>query len=64
MLIDKCNKCGKIIYGNRHVVTCKYITFWEHDTTRYLCDKCYEKFKKYMKKSYNEFFTFLIKIEA
>ena len=59
MIIDKCNRCGKIImYDDRHVVTCKYITFWEHDTTRYLCGKCYKKFQKYMEKNYNKFFTF------
>lgn len=65
MIIDKCNKCGKIIeYGDRHTVTCKHITFWEHDTTRYLCGKCYKKFQKYMEKNYNKFFTFLIKAKS
>lgn len=65
MIIDKCNKCGRIIaYGNLHTVTCKHITFWEHDTKRYLCDECYDKFRKYMEKNYNKFFTFLIKAES
>ena len=57
---DKCNKCGKTLeYGERTEVTCKHITFWEHDTKRYLCPKCYEKFKKYMEKHYENFFTYL-----
>ena len=51
MVIDNCNRCGKDIgFNNRHEVTCKHITFWEHDTTRYLCTKCYKKFQAYMKK--------------
>ena len=58
MIIDKCNKCGKIMHDDRHTVTCKHITFWEHDTKRYLCGKCYKKFQKYMEKNYNKFFTF------
>ena len=57
MIIDNCNRCGKDIgFGNIHEVTCKHITFWEHDTKRYLCTKCYKKFQTYMKKQYNEFF--------
>ena len=65
MIIDKCNRCGSDIgYSDeRHTVTCKYITFWEHDTTRYLCGKCYRKFQNYMKGKYNKFFTFLSEAE-
>ena len=58
--LDKCNCCGKEIkYGERQEVTCKHITFWEHDTKRYLCLKCYKKFQSYMKKQYNDFFKYL-----
>ena len=58
--MDICNRCGKNIeYGKSYEVTCKHITFWEHDTKRYLCPKCYEKFTKYMKKHYENFFTYL-----
>ena len=52
-----CERCGKEIeYEDSHTVTCKHITFWEHDTERYLCSKCYEKFQKYMKNHYEKFF--------
>ena len=65
MVIDRCNRCGKILRypERRRIVTCKHIRFWEHDTERYLCSKCYEKFQKYMEKKYNNFFSFLIKKE-
>ena len=62
LIIDNCNKCGKHLSGfDMHEVTCKHITFWEHDTRKYLCDKCYKKFQKYMNKCYNDFFTYLNK---
>lgn len=66
MITNRCNRCGKIIkYGDeRHIVTCKHIRFWEHDTERYLCGKCYKKFQKYMERNYNKFFSFLIKAES
>ena len=65
MEIDKCNKCGKefTLSTGRREVTCKHITFWEHDTKCYLCYKCYTKFQKYMEKHYNAFFTYLNKEE-
>ena len=63
-VFDKCNRCGKDIeYPDKNTVTCKHITFWEHDTKRYLCSKCYEKFGKYMEKHYDKFFTYLSKLE-
>lgn len=62
MIIDNCNKCGAHLpFLHSHEVTCKHITFWEHDTKRYLCDKCYKKFQKYMKKNYDNFFIYLNK---
>ena len=66
MITNKCNKCGKEFkYTDvKYVVTCKHITFFENDTKRYLCGKCYKKFQKYMEKSYNEFFSFLTKAES
>lgn len=65
MEIDKCNKCGKEFTRENgiHEVTCRHITFWEHDTKKYLCTKCYKKFQKYIEKSYNTFFTYLNKEE-
>lgn len=67
LIIDNCNRCGKRInrYPNepRHEVTCNHITFWEDDTKRYLCRKCYKQFQKYMEKNYNDFFTYLNKEE-
>lgn len=65
MITDKCDRCGKTIaYGDQHTVTCKHIRFWEHDTKRYLCSKCYEKFQKYMERNYYKFFLFRIKAES
>ncbi len=60
-MFDICDRCGKEIeYGEGEIVTCKYIrNCWEHDTKRYLCSKCYEKFRKYMEKHYENFFTYL-----
>lgn len=62
MEIDFCNRCGKHL-NKRIEVTCKHITFWEHDTKRYLCEKCFKKFQNYMKKNYEKFFLYLNKKE-
>ena len=65
MEIDFCNRCGKKLTSQeREEVTCKHITFWEHDTKRYLCEKCYKKFQKYMEKNYENFFIYLNKQEV
>ena len=66
MELYKCNRCGKNLdsWEGRCEVTCKHITFWEHDTKRYLCEKCYAKFQKYMEKHYDNFFTYLNKEES
>ena len=61
LILDKCNRCGKDIdCDTRYTVTCKGISFWEHDTKRYLCEKCYKKFEKYMRNHYYKYFTYEI----
>ena len=63
-VFDKCNRCGKDIGGiYGYSVRCKHTQYFEHDTERYLCQKCYEKFSKYIEKQYNKFFTYLIELE-
>ena len=63
-MINHCNRCGKILeYGERREVTCKHITFWEHDTKRWLCPKCYDKFTKYMDRHYNNFFEYIKEVK-
>ena len=63
--LHKCNRCGKEMdtFDGRKEVTCKHIRFWEDDTKRYLCPKCYDKFVKYMDKNYNDFFIYLKKMK-
>ena len=60
---DNCDRCGKELGYDYKEVTCKHITFWEHDTKRWLCPKCYDKFTKYMEKQYNNFFKHIKEIK-
>ena len=61
MIFDKCNRCGKELgcYPEMRIVTCVDSGVFEHDTKRYVCDKCYKKFQKYIRKHYDKFFTYL-----
>ena len=63
MIFDKCNRCGKELecYPKMRIVTCVDSDVFEHDTKRYVCDKCYKKFQKYIRKHYDKFFIYLSK---
>lgn len=54
--MGRCNKCGKDLVIHRCVMNYYPLRGFPHDTEKYLCDKCKDKFDKYMTKCFDKFF--------
>ncbi len=54
----KCEKCGKSLSGLvTYLVYNNYpVRGFPHDTKKIVCEKCEEKFHRYITKKYDEFF--------
>lgn len=55
--MEKCDKCGGNIGNVTHVVYNDYpLQGFPHDTKKFVCPKCRDKFYRYMSQKYKEFF--------
>lgn len=52
----KCNKCGKDVTCYGFFINLYPPHGFPHDTEKILCDRCGDKFRKYMAKCYDKFF--------
>jgi hypothetical protein len=54
----KCKKCGKDLkaFSGYAIINYYPVYGFPHDTEKRVCEKCKEKFKKYITKHYNKFF--------